>query len=231
MRVLQGPRENHQRPAIDVLFRTAAEWYGPATCAVLLSGTLDDGVAGMAAVHAARGRTIVQDPEEAQFPDMPRHAIEADVVRETLPAVDIANAITRFVQETPAVARADVSKDERELGDPSVFTCPDCGGTLWEYQDRIGYRYRCRTGHAFSERTMLSQQSRSVEYGLWAALRALEERRDLLEKIEQRARDRGDIRTSERMRRLAQDVQRDIELVAATISDVLVRQGNASQTR
>lgn len=232
MRVLQGPRENHQRPAIDVLFRSAAEWYGPATCGVLLSGTLDDGIAGLSAIREAGGRCYVQDPQEAQFPDMPRHAIEAGVVDGIFPSQDLSTTIVNFTVENPSVRRAaEVVRDEREVGEPSVFTCPDCGGTLWEYHDRFGYRYRCRTGHAFSEVTMLAQQERTIEYSLWAAMRALEERRDMLDKIENRARSRGDNRTADRMKAQVQEVQNDIAAIAETISEVMSRQGIASQAR
>src|SRR5207247_1163630 len=78
-----------------------------------------------------------------------------------------------------------------ELGPASALTCPDCHGTLWEIEDGSQTRFRCRVGHAYSEETMIKAQGESVERGLWAALRALEERAALVEKLAKRARRRG----------------------------------------
>ena len=74
--VLAGPRENGHRPAADVLMRSVAENFGQRAAGVVLSGTMDDGAAGLRAVRAAGGFTLVQDPEEATFPGMPSAAME-----------------------------------------------------------------------------------------------------------------------------------------------------------
>jgi two-component system chemotaxis response regulator CheB len=76
MRVVDGPRENRVRPAADPLFRSAAREYGDGTIGVVLSGTLDDGAAGLAEIHAAGGMTLVQDPLDALADGMPLAAIE-----------------------------------------------------------------------------------------------------------------------------------------------------------
>jgi len=68
---------NHSRPAIDVLFETAADAYGPDLTAVVLTGANHDGAAGLAAVCAAGGEAIVQDPKEAEVATMPATALAA----------------------------------------------------------------------------------------------------------------------------------------------------------
>jgi two-component system, chemotaxis family, protein-glutamate methylesterase/glutaminase len=75
LRVTKGPKENRFRPAIDPLFRSAAQVYGPAAIGVILTGNLDDGTAGLWAIKQLGGISIVQEPADALFPDMPRSAL------------------------------------------------------------------------------------------------------------------------------------------------------------
>lgn len=63
------------RPSIDILMASAADVYGPDVCAMLLTGASADGAAGMAAIGAAGGLTIVQDPQDAEISTMPAAAI------------------------------------------------------------------------------------------------------------------------------------------------------------
>ncbi|MBV9233906.1 MAG: chemotaxis protein CheB [Candidatus Eremiobacteraeota bacterium] len=230
MRVVRGPTENNHRPSIDVLFRSAAAAYGSRACGVLLSGTLDDGVAGLVAIHESGGVAFVQDPEEAQFPDLPRNALRTGAIDGVYSAADVVPAILEWLKKPKADAEqhSAIARDEREAGVPSVFTCPDCSGTLWEVDDQAVLRFRCRTGHAYSESSMLSVQERTLESALWAALRALEERYDLLRRIAARSRRSGDAHTSRRFDRQIEDARRDIERVNNAIAGLLSEPASVS---
>jgi two-component system, chemotaxis family, protein-glutamate methylesterase/glutaminase len=222
MRVLRGPTENKHRPSIDVLFRSAAASYSSSVCGVLLSGTLDDGVAGLVAIHDAGGVALAQDPDDALFPDMPRNAIRTGAVDGIYAAGDVVPAIRQWISRPrQADAVQSLPQDEREVGTPSVFTCPDCGGTLWEVDEEAVLRFRCRTGHAYTENTMLSAQGQTLESALWAALRALEERHDLLRRLVARTHASGTQRTKQRLERQAASVQRDIARVQQAVSGLL----------
>lgn len=94
---VHGPRENNHRPAIDALFRTAAAAWGPRTIGVLLSGTGDDGTAGLKAVKAAGGVAIVQDPGEAIFRGMPASARDHVAIDHSVRAGEIGLLLARLV--------------------------------------------------------------------------------------------------------------------------------------
>lgn len=83
----RGPRENGHRPSADALMRSVAETFGRRAAGVVLSGTMDDGAAGLQAICVAGGLALVQDPNEAGFPGMPRAAI-AQVHQSTVRRVD-----------------------------------------------------------------------------------------------------------------------------------------------
>src|SRR5262245_28467433 len=203
--VRRGPQENLHRPAVDPLFRTAAHHYGPRVIGVILSGALDDGAAGLAAIRRADGIAIVQDPEDAQVGDMPANAMEragADhiVPIAALPALLIAlisdEVKTDLVAEIPLetleeAGPAEPFKRSEEMGALSNVTCPECQGNLWEIRGAEGIRFRCRVGHSFTESAIDAAQSQSVERALWSALKALEERTALMRKLADQARRRG----------------------------------------
>jgi two-component system chemotaxis response regulator CheB len=183
LQVTRGPRENRCRPAIDVLFRSAASTHGPRVIGVLLTGLLDDGTAGLRAVKAAGGMTIVQDPEDAPFGDMPRNALKAVAVDHCLPLAEIPAALVRL---TATSALASVlpawteTKEERmetkgETAVPSFYSCPECGGVLSEVDAGPMVTFRCHVGHAFSTQALLEGQDDGLEHSLWVAVRILEE--------------------------------------------------------
>ena len=203
--LVQGPKENGTRPAVDPLFRTAAKAYSSRVVGVVLSGMLDDGTAGLIDVKRSGGVAVVQSPDEALFPGMPKSAIEHVDVDHILPVSEIASILVHLAHK-PVVERdltvsgqSKIEPDIVELdgvglrnqgypGTPSGFMCPDCGGGLFELHERKLLQYRRRVGHAFSAATLLVEQATSQEEALWAAIRSLEERADLLHKMASRAR-------------------------------------------
>ena len=206
LRVIQGPRENLHRPAIDPLFRSAAASYGRRVIGVILTGALDDGTAGLMVVHAHGGETIVQDPDTALFSSMPASALEQVPTAQVLPLQEVAGRLVDLVnEELPRESQKDypdpqtvrevriAELDMSELnssehpGQPSPFACPDCGGVLWETEDGGFLRFRCRVGHAFTARHLDAEQRQAIESALWAALRALEESASLYQRMAVRA--------------------------------------------
>jgi two-component system chemotaxis response regulator CheB len=185
VRVLHGPRENRVRPSIDVLFRSAATHYGRRVIGVLLTGLLDDGTVGLQAIQRAGGLTIVQDPEDALFADMPRNALQAVVADYTPRLAEIPALLTRLSRpmartREPLAAgegqvEAHMAENEGLKGSLSYYTCPECGGSLTETESGGVMLFRCHVGHAYAMQAMLESQADGLERALWVAARILEE--------------------------------------------------------
>ncbi len=97
--VVRGPKENRHRPAVDPLFRSAAQVYGPRVVGVILTGSLNDGTAGLLAVKQRGGIAVVQDPDEALFSSMPLSALANVEVDYRLPLSSIGPLIVRLASE------------------------------------------------------------------------------------------------------------------------------------
>jgi two-component system, chemotaxis family, protein-glutamate methylesterase/glutaminase len=199
--LLHGPTENGHRPAIDPLFRSAASAYGPRVIGMILSGALDDGTAGLLAVSRSGGLTMVQAPHEALYPSMPQSALDAVPVDVVGSAEELGERLAELVHH-PAPwtdpgsdsGRGDFTERALEgggalemRGRPSRFTCPDCGGSLWESVDEGRAKFRCRVGHSWTAAGLLDQQAVTLEQALWTGLRALAERADLARKMREQA--------------------------------------------
>ncbi|AFZ14203.1 CheB methylesterase [Crinalium epipsammum PCC 9333] len=225
-----GPKENGHRPAVDPLFRTAARVYGANVIGVILSGSLDDGTAGLMAVKMRGGVAIVQNPKEAMFSGMPTSAVENVEVDYIMPLSGIPSLLAELVnqpvtkEEQPMPDEMEIESDIAELeinavhkhdrpGNPSGFACPACGGSLWEIQEGHLLRFRCRTGHAYSSGTLLAEQSEALEEALWIALRALEESSALAAKLADKARDRQHNKSAERFDEQSQDAQKRANVI------------------
>ena len=215
VRLVHGPRENHSRPAIDPLFRSAAAACGAATTGVILSGYLDDGTVGIQAVKARGGMAIVQDPADAEVPDMPASAIDHAPVDMILPAREIAPALLQLAARSVAAVEPagpdwiDIEnrltgkdsdmEDLDQIGTPSSLTCPECSGALWEINPKETsgpVRYRCHTGHAFTARILAAMQGTEVEEAIWGAIRALHEQERLYTKMREKAVELGHVQSS-----------------------------------
>lgn len=206
VRLSRGPRENMARPAIDTLFRSAAVERGARTIGVVLTGQLFDGAAGLAAIKRCGGITVVQDPRDAHYPEMPTAALAGAPVDHCLPVDEIGRLIGRLAGE-PAGAQPEVPDElrlesrmaalealsvasEHRIGTFSGLSCPDCQGPLWEIRDGGAIRFRCHVGHAFSAEAAMEQQAREVERAMWVALRILRERAALAERAADEAQGR-----------------------------------------
>ena len=235
----RGPAENNHRPAIDALFRSAARAYGPRTVGIVLTGTLDDGTAGLQSIKSRGGMALVQDPNEALFTGMPISAIENVAVDKIETIAELAKTVTRLagtnkagsrmedeqtaqkeipvtpeLEEDVAVAAMDLSRlDNRTEGKPSGFSCPDCHGVLWEIEEGELTRYRCRVGHAYSPQSLLASQSANLEDALWTALRALEESAAMAERLQARAAERGHTLSAQQFGAQSKDARHRAQII------------------
>jgi len=198
----RGPEENRWRPSIDVLFRSAAVAFGTRCIGIVLTGLLDDGTTGMFAIKRCGGVCIVQDPNEAEYPDMPLSVLDHMDVDHCIPLETMGNVIAEILKTNPEekpvpeeikieseiAERVVVDYDNvAQIADKSIYACPDCGGGLWE-MTKAGneniIRYRCHIGHSYSEKDLVIKQGEIFESTLWVALRIMEERRNLFLKME-----------------------------------------------
>jgi two-component system, chemotaxis family, protein-glutamate methylesterase/glutaminase len=196
MLVTKGAQENRYRPAVDPLFRSAAVEFGAGVIGIILTGYLDDGTAGMKAIKRCGGICIVQDPVEAEYPDMPNNALNNVDVDYCLPISAMSQLIYRLIPQklpnskpVPDDILIEAKIAERVLsdlssvntvGDQVPFNCPGCGGVLWKVKKDSSLRFRCHTGHAYTAASLLAEQTNKIEETMWIALRMFEERKNLL---------------------------------------------------
>jgi two-component system chemotaxis response regulator CheB len=236
LRVVRGPRENRQRPAIDPLFRSAAGAYGPRAIGVILTGALDDGTIGLKEIKRQGGIALVQDPKEAETDSMPRSAMEhvqvdfclplaslatmlVELVRQPLPAMPTGQPPQRleFEVEADEFLPSALADDARRPGKLSGLTCPECHGPLWEIEDGELIRYRCRVGHAYSQQTIMIEQALAVERALWSGLRALEENATLSRRLAKRAADQHAMHSAQRFTERAEEIESQAETLRHTL--------------
>ncbi|HEX2286620.1 MAG TPA: chemotaxis protein CheB [Mycobacterium sp.] len=227
----EGPTENGHRPAINALFRSAALSFGPRAFSLLMSGVLDDGVLGTAAVRARGGTTIVQHPDDAVYRAMPLNAIHAGVVDHQVAAKDVGALLKSLADqeiEDQAVEPDDLMKlenriamgrrfsttlDTEGMGPHSGYTCPDCNGSLMGVSKG---NYRCRVGHAWTADALLRARDDDVEGALWVALRSLQEKAKLARRMADNV--SGGV-MSDRYSRLADEAERALTILGKRLSE------------
>jgi two-component system chemotaxis response regulator CheB len=225
VRVVDGPRENHFRPAIDPLFRSAALAFGPRVIGVMLTGALDDGASGLVAIKRMGGLALVQDPSTAAVPSMPHAGMTYVAVDACLSVAALASKLAALTQtEAPMpdmpqdttdlerevkIAGLDLSviDHDQEQGTLVAITCPECHGPLWEMEDDGPLRYRSRVGHAYTAAAMETGLARVTEDALWTALNTLEESAKLFGRLAAHPSTTGNRRRERRFRELAQQAQ------------------------
>lgn len=228
----RGPKEHHTRPAIDPLFRSAALAHGADVIGVVLTGRLDDGTAGLQAIKNAGGTAVVQDPDDAVASSMPASALRYVDVDHCVPLPLVAPLLSSLVVEPGRPVRPHSSDQERAdheqqltlqkgtavehleaIGKPSTFACPDCHGTLWHIFDSRPQRYRCHTGHGFTERTLQDTMMLASDEAVSNARRALQEREILLRTMAEQHRALGKADHAARLDQAAGQIERQGELL------------------
>jgi two-component system chemotaxis response regulator CheB len=236
VRLTRGPAENGHRPAVDPLFRSVARAFGRRAIGVVLSGSRDDGAAGLSSIVARGGRAVVQDPADALYPWMPRAALASVPTEHVAPAAKLGALIAEVTAtdppDHPSVAAEDALLDAEvtmselgtvtsdELGvSPAGYGCPACGGALFQISADPLPRYRCRVGHAWSAESLLDEQAIALEGALWMALRALEEKSALSRRMAG-SHDSRHTATGARFRDIAADADAAGETIRQLISQI-----------
>jgi two-component system, chemotaxis family, protein-glutamate methylesterase/glutaminase len=230
----RGPQENRTRPAIDPLFRSAAVAYGPRVVGVVLTGLLDDGTAGLGSIKQCGGTCVVQDPDDAQWPDMPRRALERGDVDHVATLAQMPALLARLSREPAGPPKpvprnleieARIAAQELDptgmptLGQPSRLSCPVCGGVLNEVLEEAGNaRFRCQTGHAFTPEGLVVAQGEELERALESAARTHRDRLALCRRLEEQALQRMQPHSAARWRAAAEEAESAAVAITAAMA-------------
>ncbi|OPY97515.1 glutamate methylesterase [Bradyrhizobium sacchari] len=244
IRLGRGPRENMVRPAIDALFRSAALHHGPRVIGLVLSGLLSDGAAGLNAIKRCGGMTIVQDPSEAIAVEMPQRALEAAGADLCVPAARLGDVLSDLAREPPGIARpiapdirleVEIAAGERigsailaDIADPAALTCPGCGGVLSQVKEARPMRFRCQVGHAYTADALAKEQEGQVDEALRVALRIIEERAELVQRMAADGRRSGRPAVAEMYERRAAEYREYADMIRRVVLQSLdppVQQG------
>lgn len=233
----RGPHENRTRPAANALFRSAAIAYGGRVVGVVLTGLLDDGTEGLIAIKAAGGLSIVQEPADAEWPSMPKNALQRDHVDHAVPLDQMGDLLRRLVREPAGqsiplpneyivedrIAAQEFAVVETDIvtpGEPSHLSCPDCGGVLNQIEAEDALRFRCQVGHAFTPLGLAAAQSEELERALSIAVRTHRDRIRLFSQMGESARSRGLSHAGRRWVVASQESSRMIEVLERAMASL-----------
>ena len=228
-----GPRENNVRPAIDPMLRSAALCCGGRLVGVVLTGTQGDGASGLWAVGECGGMTVVQDPRDAAFAEMPQSAL-ARVAPDHLVGLRQMPPLLQSLVHQPAeetrpapdslrfevaMARAGASSMETmdRLGRRSVMACPDCHGVMWEFDEGELTHYRCHVGHTYTAELLSLALDENLRRALGSAQRAMEERVALAHKLHRQARQAGHQLTADTWAARALEYEQEMQVIRESI--------------
>ncbi|MBS1303445.1 chemotaxis protein CheB [Loktanella sp. SALINAS62] len=230
IRLGRGPRENLARPAVDALFRSVAASYGSGAVGLVLTGNLNDGAAGLVTIKQRGGVSVVQNPADSVAPDMPLGALESTEVDYCTPPNDLADLITMLVNQPlgpeHAIDRALELEIDIALGGPCLtetveqiadvvpLSCPACNGTLSQLKEPP-LRYRCQVGHAYSAKALADQHEGSLDEAVRVALRIVEERAVLAERMARDAKEASRMRTHQDFLTKAAELRQSAEVLRA----------------
>ena len=233
LRLGLGPRENNARPALDPLFRSAALCCGARTIGAVLTGTLGDGAAGLLALKQSGGITVVQDPSDAAFPEMPTTALTRSEPNHVVSLASMPALFEKLVRQpagqpvpVPSTVEYEVNiasggrgsmSEMDRVGRRSVLACPDCHGVMWEIDEGDLVRYRCHVGHAYSAEIMSLALDDNLRRAFGSALRALDERVALARKLEKQAHTSGRTRIAESWADQAREFEEEARVIRASI--------------
>jgi two-component system chemotaxis response regulator CheB len=224
-----GPRENNSRPAIDPMLRSVAACCGARAVGVVMTGTLGDGASGLWAVQQCSGMTVVQDPHDAAFAEMPLTALTRVHPDHVTPLAEMPRLLASLARQPAGeqvpipqtiAFEADIARgghatmdDMDDLGRRSVLACPDCHGVMWEIDEGELVRYRCHVGHAYTAELMSVALDGSLRRALASALRALEERLALARKLQHQAERQHHPLLADNWSRKASEFQQELEII------------------
>ncbi len=217
------------------MFRSAAQVFGPNAIGIVLTGNLDDGVAGLSTIKKLGGTAIVQDPSEALFSSMPLEAMTHVHVDHVVPLADMPKLLVELTSDVPAEAgplpvprhievEVNIAKEQNprdagleQIGKPSPYACPECHGVLLEIDDDGRIRFRCHTGHAYSLDSLLAAITQGIEKALSAAMRSIEEGSLLMKDIATQLKRRNRSDESGRMMDASDRAKQQAEVVRQLI--------------
>jgi two-component system chemotaxis response regulator CheB len=231
-----GARENFSRPSIDPLFRSLAQCCAHRSIGVLMTGTMGDGSSGLHVLGDCGGRTVVQDPEDAAFPEMPSNALRKGAVDHVAALTGVPALLEDLVRQ-PATAKrtppehlrheVEMAKTGRStiqvmdhIGRRSALTCPECDGVLWEIEDGNSLRYRCHVGHAFTADLVNIALEDSVSRALAVALRSFEERAEISRNLERQALSRSQPASAKMWRDRIGEIDAEAEIIRDAIKRI-----------